>query len=206
LKSAQPLGDVATSPDALGKKAEPKKEEAPQSKAPPKGGGMAFDDSISSILRSIPLEEEEKEVSPAPEEIVEEAPAKSQDAEAVQEVEDLLGFTEEEEEQPSITHTEGKQPKAKLICIEGELNPSEIELTENISIGRSPSNDIVLKEAKVSRQHAAINLIKGKYILVDLKSSNGVFVNGQKIEEHVLQDEDEINIGSYRLVYRGLKY
>jgi len=145
--------------------------------------GMAFDDSISSILRSIPLEEEEEEEKKP--EAAKPSPLPTP------------------EEPPSITHVEEKTAKPLLICIEGELEPNEISLGENTSLGRSPSNDIVLKEAKVSRQHAAINLLHGNYVLVDLKSSNGVFVNGQKIEEHVLQDGDEISIGNFRLLYRA---
>ncbi|MBL7685559.1 MAG: FHA domain-containing protein, partial [Deltaproteobacteria bacterium] len=77
-----------------------------------------------------------------------------------------------------------------------------LELGENNSLGRSPSNDVVLKEAKVSRQHATINYIRGGYVIVDLKSSNGVYVNGEKVEEHELQDGDEIAIGSYKMKFR----
>ncbi len=135
--------------------------------------GMGFDDSISSILRSIPLEEEEAFDSPAAE------PGLS-----------------------TVVEFQENAPKARLISIEGDLEPKEIILGENTSLGRSPSNDIILKEAKVSRQHAAINLIDGKYVLVDLKSSNGVFVNGHKIEEHALEPGDEISVGSCKMRYQ----
>ena len=159
---------------------------------------MSFDDSISSILRSIPLDEGEEEAAgEAPVPVEEE-----ESASPLGEAEEILAAMEEEEEGPSITQLEEKATGARIICVEGDMDPREVTLTENISIGRSPSNDIVLKEAKVSRQHAAINFIRGNYVIVDLKSSNGVFVNGQKIEEHVLQSEDEINIGSFRMVYR----
>ena len=103
---------------------------------------------------------------------------------------------------PSPLAKEKTTLRAKLVSIEGDLQPPEIELGENSSLGRSPSNDIVLKEAKISRQHAAIQLQGNQHILVDLKSSNGIFVNGEKVEEHVLQDGDEISIGSYRFLYR----
>jgi predicted component of type VI protein secretion system len=180
IKSTEPLEEPVTSKTDL-------KEETPSlsSKTAPKSAaGMGFDDSISSILRSIPLEDEEEEAKPQP-------------------VEAKTPVAEKEEEPPSITHVEDQPSKPVLICIEGELDPSEIQLGENTSMGRSPSNDIVLKEAKVSRQHAAINFLHGDYVLVDLKSSNGVFVNGQKIEEHVLKDGDEISVGSFRLLYRS---
>ncbi|MFO1519045.1 MAG: FHA domain-containing protein [bacterium] len=147
--------------------------------------GLGFDDSISSILRSIPLEEEEEERKET--KSAEPAPAAK---------------PEPEDELPSITQVEETGLKATLMCIEGELEPGQYELGENTSIGRSPSNDIVLKEAKVSRQHAAINFIRGSHVIVDLKSSNGILVNGEKVEEHVLQDGDEISVGSFKLLYQ----
>ncbi len=81
-------------------------------------------------------------------------------------------------------------------------NKRRKSLGENVSIGRSPSNDLVLPAAKVSRQHAAINKYKDRYILIDLKSSNGVFVNGRKIDEHTLEEGDEISVGGYRFVFK----
>lgn len=70
---------------------------------------------------------------------------------------------------------------------------------DHVSIGRAPSNDLVLQAPKVSRQHAAINKYKDQYIIIDLKSSNGVYVNGQKVDEHPLMDGDEISIGGYKM-------
>lgn len=81
---------------------------------------------------------------------------------------------------------------------EGE-EMADFILKDNVSIGRSPSNDLALKAPKVSRQHAAINKYKDQYILIDLKSSNGVFVNGRKIDEHALEAGDEVSIGGYRM-------
>lgn len=91
--------------------------------------------------------------------------------------------------------------EASLLLIEGDLDDPEITLSENTSIGRSPSNDIVLKESKVSRQHATIHYRNGQYVLVDLKSSNGVFVNGAKVEEATLNDGDELSIGSFKFQF-----
>jgi len=182
----RPIKGSESSDEPVTSKTEMKEDTPALPKAAPKSAaGMGFDDSISSILRSIPLEDEEEEAKPEP-------------------VETKMPLPEaKEEEPPSITHVEDQPSKPVLICIEGELDPSEIQLGENTSMGRSPSNDIVLKEAKVSRQHAAINFLHGDYVLVDLKSSNGVFVNGQKIEEHTLKDGDEISVGSFRLLYRS---
>ena len=89
----------------------------------------------------------------------------------------------------------------KLKLVEGDLDIKEYPMKANTSIGRSPSNDVVLKEPKVSRQHAAINLYNDSYILVDLKSSNGVFVNGTKVDETVLHAGDEVSIGGYKFIF-----
>jgi len=89
----------------------------------------------------------------------------------------------------------------KLKLIEGDLDIKEYPLKTNTSIGRSPSNDVVLKEPKVSRQHAAINLYNDNYIVVDLKSSNGVYVNGTKVDESVLHAGDEISVGGYKFIF-----
>ncbi len=149
----------------------------------------SFDDSISSILRGIPLEgKKEEEPAPPP------ASPESISSENTGEV-----FLSEEEIPAEIASEPLLQ--SKLMVLEGALEPSEYILGENTSMGRSPSNDIILKEAKVSRQHAAINLLQGNYVLVDLKSSNGVFVNGEKIEEHILQHGDEISVGSFKMRY-----
>lgn len=88
-----------------------------------------------------------------------------------------------------------------LQLVEGELDQDKFPLKQNTSIGRSPSNDIVLKAPKVSRQHAAINMYNNQYIIIDLKSSNGVYVNGAKVDESVLHEGDEISIGGYKFKF-----
>lgn len=90
----------------------------------------------------------------------------------------------------------------KLILLQGDLDDKVFTVRENTSIGRSPSNDVVLKEPKVSRQHAAINKYNEHYIIIDLKSSNGVYVNGVKVDECVLHLGDEISIGGYKFQFQ----
>ncbi|MBU0504400.1 MAG: FHA domain-containing protein [bacterium] len=88
-----------------------------------------------------------------------------------------------------------------LKLIDGEHEQKEFPLKDNVAIGRSPSSDIMLKAPKVSRQHAAINMYNNQYIIIDLKSSNGVYVNGTKIDECVLNPGDEVSIGGYRFKF-----
>lgn len=76
--------------------------------------------------------------------------------------------------------------------------PKDIKLTgEPLSIGRSREADIPLLDDKVSRVHCGIRLSEGEFYLKDLKSRNGVFVNGQRVEDTAkLKVGDRIQIGS----------
>lgn len=76
--------------------------------------------------------------------------------------------------------------------------PKDIELTgEPLSIGRSREADIPLLDDKVSRVHCGIRLSDGEFYLKDLKSRNGVFVNGQRVDDTAkLKVGDRIQIGS----------
>lgn len=94
------------------------------------------------------------------------------------------------------------QTEFKLILLQGDLDDRVFAVKDNTAIGRSPSNDVILKEPKVSRQHAAINKYNEHYILIDLKSSNGVYVNGAKVDECVLHPGDEISIGGYKFSFQ----
>lgn len=97
---------------------------------------------------------------------------------------------------------EASEGEFKLILTQGDLDEKIFPVRENTSIGRSPSNDVMLKEPKVSRQHAAINKYNEHYIIIDLKSSNGVYVNGVKVDECVLHLGDEISIGGYKFQFQ----
>lgn len=150
-------------PEAVTKKTKSKKPQIPE------------DDSLSTILRDIPMEEE-----------VGEAEAKG------------------EEEITGAKIVVGEMPEASLLLLEGDLDEPEYILGETTSIGRSPSNDLVLKETKVSRQHCAIHFREGHFVVVDLKSANGILVNDKKVEEHYLQDGDEVRIGGFKFQFNIL--
>ncbi|MGD9613041.1 MAG: FHA domain-containing protein [Kiritimatiellia bacterium] len=81
--------------------------------------------------------------------------------------------------------------------------PKDIELTgEPLSIGRSREADIPLLDDKVSRVHCGIRLSDGVFYLKDLKSRNGVFLNGQRVEDTAkLKPGDRIQIGSTLFVF-----
>lgn len=92
---------------------------------------------------------------------------------------------------------------AKLIVNPTSAGRREIVLPRTLlSIGRDPSNDLVLPDAMVSRRHAVIELRGGQYFLRDSASSNGSLVNGDRVTERSLRDGDLVAIGTARLLFR----
>jgi len=76
-----------------------------------------------------------------------------------------------------------------------------------LTIGRGAEADVIVDNTAISRKHTSIKLKDGLYILTDLGSLNGTFVNGKKItgSEYVTKD-DEINLGKFKLsIAEGLK-
>jgi hypothetical protein len=65
-----------------------------------------------------------------------------------------------------------------------------------LHLGRSPSADIVLDDATVSRRHAVIAQQNGQTVVLDDRSSHGVLVNGQRVGRAVLSTGDTIHLGS----------
>jgi pSer/pThr/pTyr-binding forkhead associated (FHA) protein len=68
-----------------------------------------------------------------------------------------------------------------------------------VSIGRARDNDVVVENLSVSRNHARIRRQSGKYVLTDLNSANGTFVNGVKITKTEIVDNDIIAIGKHKI-------
>jgi pSer/pThr/pTyr-binding forkhead associated (FHA) protein len=85
----------------------------------------------------------------------------------------------------------------------GMLLFREVPLTERVlTIGRAPENQLVLDDARVSSEHAKIVRDGDDYWLVDLRSSNGTFVNEQRVRDlHRLQDGDSITIAATTLTF-----
>jgi pSer/pThr/pTyr-binding forkhead associated (FHA) protein len=72
---------------------------------------------------------------------------------------------------------------------------------DRVTIGRKPQNDIQIENLAVSGEHACIVTILNDSFLEDLGSTNGTLVNGNPIKKHILQSNDVIEIGKYRLKY-----
>jgi uncharacterized RDD family membrane protein YckC len=92
---------------------------------------------------------------------------------------------------------------AKLIINPTSSAKREVSLARTVvSIGRDPSNDVVLPDAMVSRRHAVIEYRGSQYYLRDCNSSNGSLVNGDRVSERSLRDGDLVAIGTARLLFR----
>jgi hypothetical protein len=96
-------------------------------------------------------------------------------------------------------------PVASLFVTHGEMAGREVPLSrETFFIGRSASNNLAFSDKSVSRKHAVINAVGGEYVISDLDSLRGVFVNGRKVKEEALSPGDVINIGENRMQFRML--
>ncbi len=83
-----------------------------------------------------------------------------------------------------------------------ESADGRVELPARATLGRHPSSTIVIDDARASRSHAAIRANETGFVLHDLDSTNGTFVNNERVTEAELVDGDVIVIGATELVYR----
>lgn len=97
----------------------------------------------------------------------------------------------------------------------GEIAPGEVMLVvrqgpeigtrysldgDQVSVGRVPGNDIQLDDVTVSRQHAVLVRQGSAWLVRDLGSLNGTYVNTVRVDEAVVQHGDEVQVGRFRLV------
>ncbi len=96
----------------------------------------------------------------------------------------------------SITGLVGKKPKkAYLFFLSGPMQGRLFPLSEGTTLlGRGQECDIVIKDDRVSRKHLKLNLSSEKAVMEDLKSTNGTFVNGEKIKHRTLRQNDKVHI------------
>jgi pSer/pThr/pTyr-binding forkhead associated (FHA) protein len=77
-----------------------------------------------------------------------------------------------------------------------------VPLTQAVmSIGRAPENDLVINDQRVSRQHAQLRAVDGRFVIFDLDSTGGTILNGQPVVQHFLTPGDVILLAGVPLVY-----
>ena len=92
---------------------------------------------------------------------------------------------------------------SRLALLEAGRETTSFPLArETCTLGRHKNNDVVITDPKVSSFHARIDRTPEGFVLVDLKSRNGSYVNGQRVETALLRTGDEVRMGAARLVYR----
>ncbi len=99
----------------------------------------------------------------------------------------------------TLTYNDGTGTQEDLLP---PVQPIKLTGTE-LTIGRKPDNTLVLSHPQVSAHHARLVREGGTYRILDLNSTNHVYVNNQLTTNSLLKLGDEIRIGPYKLIYEG---
>jgi sigma-B regulation protein RsbU (phosphoserine phosphatase) len=96
-------------------------------------------------------------------------------------------------------------PTASLIVIDPNGRRSRVEVAPlPFKIGRQADNHVILRDSRASRVHAQIVRAGGEYVIEDVDSRHGVYVNGKRVESQALRSSDRIEFGfpdSYQLIF-----
>ncbi len=93
----------------------------------------------------------------------------------------------------------GNIPENAFLIIEGvKVHPLNEPV---VNIGRRLENQLVIDDPRVSRNHAQLRAIKGRFVLFDLNSTGGTFVNGQRTSQTVLYPGDVISLAGVALIF-----
>lgn len=89
-----------------------------------------------------------------------------------------------------------------LVVTRGPNSGSRFALDEPlVTAGRHPESVIFLDDITVSRRHAEVRQVAGGYVVVDVGSLNGTYLNRERVEESQLRDGDELQIGTFKLLF-----
>ena len=91
---------------------------------------------------------------------------------------------------------------ALLVVLRGPNTGARFLLDDDeVLSGRHPDSDIFLDDVTVSRKHAVFRRTEGSFVVRDVGSLNGTYVNRELVDEAVLTTGDEVQIGKFRLVF-----
>jgi len=91
-------------------------------------------------------------------------------------------------------------PRLTIISPEGRL---EADLLPHNTLGRHPNNTVQVLDRIVSKEHCHVDFADGRWLLRDLGSLNGTYVNGERVGERTLNPGDEITLGATRILFDG---
>ncbi len=105
-------------------------------------------------------------------------------------------------EQP-VSGIDGLPPGSALLVVKRGPNAGSRFLLDQdtTSAGRHPDSDIFLDDVTVSRRHAEFRRDAGEFVVVDVGSLNGTYVNREPVDTAVLANGDEVQVGKFRLVF-----
>jgi pSer/pThr/pTyr-binding forkhead associated (FHA) protein len=117
--------------------------------------------------------------------------------------ETTIAFTPEEQDEATATLEDvGIQGPALVVRSGGgRAGDTFYPAGERTRIGRSPDCEVFLDDVTVSRHHAVLIDRNGTFFIEDEGSLNGTFLNRRRIESAELSDDDEVQIGKYRLTF-----
>ena len=92
-------------------------------------------------------------------------------------------------------------PTLTLKYKESSVREYDFQKDKSLTIGRNDSNDVIIENLAVSGRHAKIDQMEDGFLLTDLKSTNGTFVNERLVSSHSLKHGDVIVIGKHTLVF-----
>ena len=110
---------------------------------------------------------------------------------------------EEEVQEEVFQPSEELEPGQALLVVKRGANAGSTFLIDKdvTTAGRHPESDIFLDDVTVSRRHAEVRRAEGKFLVRDLGSLNGTYVNRERVEETELASGDEVQIGKFKLVF-----
>ncbi|MDP1821300.1 MAG: FHA domain-containing protein [Acidimicrobiales bacterium] len=89
-----------------------------------------------------------------------------------------------------------------LVVTRGPNSGSRFALDQAlVTAGRHPDSVIFLDDITVSRRHAEVRQVSGGYVVADVGSLNGTYLNRERVEESPLHDGDELQIGTFKLLF-----
>ena len=105
--------------------------------------------------------------------------------------------------EPPVTGVEALPAGSALLVVKRGPNAGSRFLLDQstTSAGRHPESDIFLDDVTVSRRHAEFRREGGDFVVVDVGSLNGTYVNREPVDTAILANGDEVQIGKFRLVF-----
>jgi pSer/pThr/pTyr-binding forkhead associated (FHA) protein len=116
---------------------------------------------------------------------------------------DFLADAEQPVAEQPVSGIDALPPGSALLVVKRGPNAGSRFLLDRptTSAGRHPDSDIFLDDVTVSRRHAEFRRDGGEFVVVDVGSLNGTYVNREPVDTAVLGNGDEVQIGKFRLIF-----